>query len=203
MPDSSSHSGDDAAAATPANRSSSTSPETGAAPSPAPLPVPKPQVVRWLIIGIAVIVAGSLWSWRGKNAAQKTVEAPITLITSDREDLACALGKAIGHYKCQFRAAGQPWPEAPAEKDKLAPYFTTDRQMFLIPGLFEQPALSARYKSEPPAGKPREQLKRFVARCRLRLVEKVEGFQTRWATDANFGPADSAWVAEPEDCKIE
>ena len=200
MPDSSSHSGDDAAAATPANRSSSTSPETGAAPSPAPLPVPKPQVVRWLIIGIAVIVAGSLWSWRGKNAAQKTGEAPITLITSDREDLACALGKAIGHYKCQFRAAGQPWPEAPAEKDKLAPYFTTDRQMFLIPGLFEQPALSARYKSEPPAGKPREQLKRFVARCRLRLIEKVEGFQTRWATDANFGPADSAWVAEPEDC---
>jgi len=205
MPDSSSHSGDDASAATPADTSGGTSasPPTGAAPSPAPLPVPKPQVVRWLIIGIAAIVAGSLWSWRGKTAAQKTVDAPITLITSDREDLACALGKAVGQYKCQFRAAGQPWPEAPSDKDKLAPYFTTDRQLFLIPGLFEQPALAARYKSEPPAGKPRDQLKRFVARCRLRLVEKVEGFQTRWMSDANFGPADSAWVAEPEDCKIE
>jgi len=203
MPDSSSHSGDDATAAPPSSTTSATPAVTGEAPSPAPLPVPKPQVVRWLIIGIAAIVAGSLWSWRGKTAAQKTVDAPITLVTSDREDLACAMGKAVGHYKCQFRAAGQPWPEAPAEKDKLAPYFTTDRQMFLIPGLFEQPALAARYKSEPPAGKPRDQLKRFVARCRLRLIEKVEGFQTRWMTDANFGPADSAWVAEPEECKIE
>jgi len=206
MPDSSSHSGDDASAPAPGSTASSTSPTsgtTGAAPAAPPLPVPKPQVVRWLIIGIAAIVAGSLWSWRGKTAAQKTVEAPITLITSDREDLACAMGKAVGQYKCQFRAAGQPWPEAPAAKDKLAPYFTTDRQMFLIPGLFEQPALAARYKSEPPTGKPRDQLKRFVARCHLRLVEKVEGFQTRWMSDATFGPGDAAWVAEPQDCKIE
>jgi len=198
MPDSSSPSGDDAASS-PANPTSAP-PATAA---PAPLPVPRPQVVRWLIIGIAAIVAGSLWSWRGKTAAQKTVDAPITLVTADREDLACALGKAVGQYKCEFRAAGQPWPEAPSPKDKLAPYFTTDRQMFLIPGLFEQPALAARYKSEPPAGKPREQLKRFVARCRLHLIEKVEGFQTRWMTNSNFGPADGAWVAEPQDCKIE
>jgi hypothetical protein len=167
------------------------------------LPVPRPQIVRWLIIGIAAIVAGSLWSWRGKTAAQKNVDAPITLVTADREDLACALGKAVGQYKCEFRAVGQPWPEAPSPKDKLAPYFTTDRQMFLIPGLFEQPALAARYRSEPPAGKPRDSLKRFVARCRLHLIEKVEGFQTRWMTTAPFGPADSAWVAEAQDCKIE
>lgn len=202
MPDSSFPSGDDASGTPPTEASSGTPPTTGPAPA-APLPVPKPQVVRWLIIGIAAIVAGSLWSWRGKTAAQKSVDAPITLVTSDREDLACALGKAVGQYKCEFRAAGQPWPEAPSAKDRLAPYFTTDRQMFLIPGLFEQPALAARYQSDPPTGKPRDQLKRFVARCHLRLVEKVEGFQTRWMTGSNFGPADSAWVAEPQDCKVE
>ena len=199
MPDSSSPSGDDTSPAAPATPETS---PTGA-PTAAPLPVPRPQVLRWLIIGIAAIVAGSLWSWRGKSAAQKTVDAPITLITSDREDLACALGKAVGQYKCEFRAPGQAWPEAPAAKDKLAPYFTTDRQMFLIPGLFEQPALAARYKSDPPTGKPRDQLKRFVARCHLHLVEKVDAFQTRWATGTPFGPADGAWVAEPEDCKVE
>lgn len=200
MPDSSSPSGDDAPVAPADTATSST---TGGPPAAAPLPVPRPQVLRWLIVAIAAIVAGSLWSWHGKTAGQKTVDAPITLVTSDREDLACALGKAVGQYKCEFRAAGQPWPEAPAAKDKLAPYFTTNRQMFLIPGLFEQPALAARYHSEPPTGKPRDQLKRFVAHCQLHLVEKVDAFQTRWMTNGVFGPADGAWVAEPHDCKIE
>src|SRR3569623_3397372 len=169
MPDSSSPSGDDAAA-TPANTAGTPPTSTSGPPAAAPLPVPRPQVVRWLIFGIAAIVAGSLWSWRGKTAAQMTVDAPISLVTADREDLACARGKAVGQYKCEFRAAGQPWPEAPAPKDKLAPYFTADRQMFLIPGLVAPPALAARYESEPPTGKPREQLKRFVARSRLRLI---------------------------------
>src|SRR3569623_1119702 len=129
MPDSYSPSGDNTASS-PANPTSAPL----ATAAPAPLPVPRPQVVRWLIIGIAAIVAGSLWSWRGKAAAQTTVDAPITLVPADREDLACALGKAVGQYKCEFRAAGQPWPAAPAPKDKLDPYFATDRQLFLIPG---------------------------------------------------------------------
>jgi hypothetical protein len=203
MPDSSSPSGGDLPPASPATTTETAAPETGAAPSPAALPVPRPQMVRWLIVGIAAIVAGSLWSWRGKSASQKIIDAPITLVTSDNDDLACALDKVVGHYKCEFRAPGQPWPEAPAPKDKLAPYFTTDRQMFLIPGLFEQPALAARYRSESPAGKPRDQLHRFVARCKLHLVEKVESVQTRWMKGAPFGGADGAWIAEPEDCKVE
>ena len=83
MPDSSSPSGDDASAPPPAETSSAT-PTTPPAGGPAPaaaLPVPKPQVVRWLIIGIAAIVAASLWSWRGKTGAQEAADAPLTLVT--------------------------------------------------------------------------------------------------------------------------
>lgn len=203
MSDSSSHSGGDAPPASTAPGADTNANATGAAPNPAALPVPRPQVVRWLIVGIAAIVAGSLWSWRGKSASQRTIDAPITLVTSDREDLACAYPKAVGEYRCEYPSPGQAWPKPPAAKDKLAPYFTTDRQMFLIPGLFEQPALAARYRSEPPAGKRRDQLHRFTARCRLHLIQKVEGFETRWMLTAGFGPGDSAWVATAENCTVQ
>ncbi|HEY4188337.1 MAG TPA: hypothetical protein VGP07_24905 [Polyangia bacterium] len=194
MPDSSQTGGE--------NPPASAEPTIPAAAPPAPLPVPRPRAVKWLVVGIAAIVAGSLWSWRGKVGGAKPVDAPITLVTSDREDLACALDRAIGKYKCEFSAPGQRWSDAPAAKDRLAPYFTVDRQLYLVPGLFEQPALAARYQSESPQGRPRDKLRRFVARCKLRLVEKVDGLKTRWLVGGNFGPSDGAWVAEPEDCKV-
>lgn len=207
MPDSSSNSGgENLTSSPPAGMPAATPPPPdaiAAPPNPAPLPLPRPKFVRWVVLGIAVVVAGSLWSWRGNLTGPKDTDAPITLITSDREDLACALDRAVGHYKCEFRAPGQAWPDAPAVKDRLAPFFTTDRQLYLLPGLFEQPALADRYRTEPPRGLPRDHLRRFVARCKLHLLEKVDaGLQTRWLASGTFGPSDGAWVAEPKDCKV-
>ena len=210
MPDSSSNSGGEnlssSAATTPGAGPPAPDPiASGPGPSasgPAPLPLPRPKFVRWIVICIAAVVAASLWSWRGNVTGPKDVDAPITLITSDREDLACALNRAVGKYRCEFRGPGQVWPDAPAAKERLAPYFTTDRQLYLLPGLFEQPALADRYRTEPPRGLPRDHLRRFVARCKLHLIEKVDGLQTRWLAGSTFGPSDGAWVAEPRDCKV-
>jgi hypothetical protein len=163
----------------------------------------RPRGLEWVIVGVAVFAAWKLWDWRGNvTAPGKPVDAPITLVTSDREDLACAYGGSVGHYRCELEAAGKPWPTPPPARDRLAPYFTTGRQMYLIPGLFEQPALAARYASERPGGVPREKLRRFVAHCQLRLVERIEHFQTRWLAGGNFNDSDSAWVAEPVSCQV-
>ena len=65
--------------------------------------------------------------------------------------------------------------------------------MYLVPGLFVEPAISARYSSEVP-DKPRDQLKRFTAVCHLRAVGKLTGVRTRWS-------ADGAWI-DPQDIDV-
>jgi hypothetical protein len=162
-----------------------------------------PRGFEWVIVAVAVLVAWKLWDWRGHSTGPgKDTDAPITLVTSDREDLACGFGGSVGRYRCAFDANGKPWPDPPAAADRLAPYYTTSRQLFLIPGLFEQSALAKRYASELPSNVPRDKQKRFVARCQLHLIQKVDRFKTRWLTGGDFNDTDGAWVAEPTSCVV-
>jgi hypothetical protein len=164
----------------------------------------RPAWSEWLVVVAAVAVAWPLFNWRGKiNRPGAVVDAPITLITSDRENLACALPRSIGHFRCAFRTPQERWRDPPGREDLLAPYLTPDRQMFLVPGLFVQPALLDRYAQESPARVPPERLQRFIARCRMRLVERVDDFQARWQQNGNWGPQTGAWVAEPITCRVE
>lgn len=158
--------------------------------------------LRWIAVVVGAVVAWQLWSWRGNvSGPGKPVDAPITLITADRDDLACAMDRTIGKYRCEVPAPGKTWPQPPSNAERLMPYFTTDRQMYLIAGLWDQESLALRYKNDPPQGQPREKLKRFVAHCRLHLVQKVEGFQTRWQAGGNWGNSDPAWVADIVGCQ--
>ena len=156
------------------------------------------------MVVVAMGAAWPLWSWRGHmDRAGMVVDAPITLITSDRENLSCALDRSVGRHRCRFRAPGKPWPEPAPPSDLLAPYVTVEHRMYLVPGLFELPELEARYAEEPPGRLRPDQLRRFVARCKLRLVERIERFQARWFETSTFGPQTGAWVAEPISCKVD
>jgi hypothetical protein len=96
-------------------------------------------------------------------------------------------------------------PEKPVqvdEKNKLQPFFTVDRRLFLVPGLFLDPAVELRFKSEPPT-KPREQLTRFVARCKLQIQKPVTNVRVRWTARDNFGDPQPAEIATVVECKVE
>jgi hypothetical protein len=131
------------------------------------------------------------------------VPAAITLITSDREDLACGMDRSVGAWRCGFSASGEARNPPAAGEDVLAPYLTVSRAMFLVPGLFDQPALAARYRAEPPAGVARSNLRRFVASCRLRLRERVRTVSVRWERTAEWQPASDAWVADVVGCRVD
>jgi len=165
----------------------------------------RPRGFEWVLVGVAALIAWKLWDWRGSvTGPGKTTTAPITLVSADRDDLACAFGgTAAGKYRCEFDANAKAWPNPPAPAERLAPYYTTERQLYLIPGLFEQSALQKRYASDTGNHLQRDQQKRFVARCELRLVEKVEKLKTRWLRGGDFNDADNAWVAEPKNCTVE
>ncbi len=159
----------------------------------------------WLIFaGLAVVVFIVWTTWgRGSGTGRgSTVQAEITLVTSDRDDLACASDKAVGPYRCEFRAPGTPWPDAFAPVDKLAGYFTLDRKLYVIPGLFEQPAIAKRYAEDEQRHLAREQRARFTATCRLKLVDHLKDFQTRWVKGGEWNHQDDAWVATASDCQV-
>ena len=181
----------------------SNSPESPAVPGSSTPTASPPAPRRNLFIGVgaAIVVVLLLWSWLGRSG-KGGAELSINLVTSDRDDLACASERTFGHYRCEFKAPGVPWPDPPAPADRLAPYYTVDQQLYVIPALFEQPVLAARYKEEQPKNLPRDQRPRFAARCQLKVIDRLRDFQTRWVKTGDWGHQDDAPVAIPSDCQI-
>jgi hypothetical protein len=181
------------------------------APSPAPAPAPSPSAgtgqprprrPTWVVLAAVAVVVLAFWGWRGHVASRGTIDASINLVTTDRDDLACASEQRFGRYRCEFRAPGVAWPDPPAPADRLAGYYTVDQKLYVIPGLFEQPALAARYASEAQHKLPRDQRPRFAAACQLNVLDHLRDFQTRWLKTGDWGHQDEAPVATPSDCHI-
>lgn len=159
--------------------------------------------IEWLVLVVAAIIAWPVWNYRGERHRRgDVVDAPISLVTSDRNQLSCASRKVFGTYRCAIRAPGHAWPKPPAVAEQLAPYNTTDGQFFLVPGLFEQSALAARYAQEPPEHVAIKRLHRFVARCKLRLVHELRSVQVRWSRTGRWSDGPQGWVAEPVTCQV-
>jgi hypothetical protein len=170
-----------------------------------PRPSPRAQLS---IVGIGLLIASALWVTRGAVrprpplAPGLEIEAPITLVAADRDDLACALPRDVQGLSCAFSLPDQVLPVQDRTK-LLAPYVTTDRELFLIAGLFEVAAIRDRALADLARTRDRNAQPRFTAHCKLELVEKVTEIRTRWAPRAEWGPADEAWVARARSCRIE
>jgi hypothetical protein len=177
----------------------------GAAPQEAaPATASRNRVFIGLGVAAVVIVGAALAMQRSPQTPASTgdtVAADITLITSDRTSIDCSAATAVEPYHCGYTDESMAWKGD--EKNKLRPYYTVDRHLYLVPGLFEQPALQDRYKSEPPEGKPRDGLKRFTAKCNLKIAGKMGGVRVRWDTTGAWSNPEEVEVANIIDCKVE
>ena len=175
------------------------------AASEAPTPnASRRRVFIGLGVGAVVIIGAALAMQRapGSPGSQSgTVAADITLVTSDRADVDCAAAAGVAAYRCGFSDESMPWHGE--EQNKLKPFYTTDRHLYLIPGLFLAPSLQERFKSEPPDSKPRDQLKRFTAKCNLKIAGKVGGVKVRWLSTGAWSNPEEVEVATVIDCKVE
>lgn len=162
------------------------------------------RVFIGLGVAAVVIVGAALAMQRSPQTPASTgdtVAADITLITSDRGDVDCAAANAVEPYHCGFTDENMAWKGD--EQNKLKPFYTVDRHLYLIPGLFTQPSLQERYKSEPPEGKARDSLKRFTAKCNLKIAGKVGGVRVRWLATGAWSNPEEVEVATVIDCKVE
>jgi hypothetical protein len=156
-----------------------------------------------MVVGVSFVAGLALWSWRGRVPGRgATIHAAINLVSTDRDDLACASDQSFGRRRCEFRAPRIRWPDPPAPADRLAAYFTLDGRLLIVPGLFEQPAVAARFAAEAASGLPRDLRHRFAASCRFELVDQLRDFHTRWLASGGWNHQDEAWVAIPSDCHV-
>ncbi len=128
-----------------------------------------------------------------------TFEGDITLVTADRNDLDCSARAGVGAYQCAF--SDDRTARTVEERSKLRPFMTIDRRLLLIPGLFFEPAIEGRYKTEPP-NKPRTQLKRFSAKCEIKVVGLLDDVKARWAPDGEWEASGKVPVATVSGCQI-
>jgi len=158
---------------------------------------------QWVLVVAAVAIAPVLFSLRGSALGPgSVVEVPLTLITADKHDLSCAFEAEVAGQRCEYLRPFAPTPIDPT-KSPLQPFLSLDRQMFLIAGLFAEPNVARRYAEELPEGVPRERLRRFTARCRLKLLAGVAGAFVRFGPGAAWGAAPPLHVAQVLSCRVE
>ena len=161
------------------------------------------KILLGLVVAAVIIFAAYFATRRSpliSTGGSPATSAAITLVTSDRTDLDCVSRKGIQGYNCGFSTEIISWQGD--EQNKLKPYYTVDRHLYLIPGLFLDPAVAKRLQAEPP-NKPREQLKRFTARCQIKVIGKLTGVRTRWLVNTAWSNPEDIDVATASDCKVE
>jgi hypothetical protein len=165
------------------------------------------QTKLWIAIGIGVALAvllvmkrgGNTDSTTGQPAVGSTTSGDLTLVAADRNELECAADKGMESYQCGFIDDNKA--RAVDEKQKLRPFMTVDRHLYLIPGLFLENSISQRYNMEGP--KPRPEQKRFTAKCKIKVVGELNNVKLRWAPTGSWEPPKKFPVATVSDCAIE
>jgi hypothetical protein len=161
-------------------------------------------------LGLAVVLAiigatlAMMWPQRGTIVPGVTpggaVVAELTLTTSDRADVNCLAATGSGDFRCGFSDQNVAWNGD--EQKKLQPFYTHDRHLYLIPGLFLHPALQERFLAEPP-DRSRDLLKRFTAKCNLKVAGTVGGVRVRWLPTGTWSNPEEIEVATVMDCKVD
>jgi hypothetical protein len=160
------------------------------------------SLVEYLVVAAALCVGVALYEARGTFGPLRegaTAFGVFTLVTADRDDLACASATSLEGYSCPFDDQGTP--RGASAHGTLMPAVTVDHHLFLVADLFSDPALAARYGAEPPTP-PREALHRFEAYCTLHVVGQMAA-EVRSAPDRAWGPSEVTWVVAPRGCRVE
>lgn len=181
-------------------------------------PVEKNNILLAIVLGLLGANLVVYWTSQNTKAPRKSppavtyavgqeIDVAITLVSTDAKALACASASEVAGRHCELEASNpeRAWSkslsqELPAEQRVLAPYKTTEDLMFLIPGLFSEPALIERLKIDPPVFGIEHS--RFTAHCKLRILGKVPKLTVRWAPSGPWYPATNVFVGSASDCTV-
>lgn len=187
---------EDKAAARPKPRAKAAKRPAPRTPPPPPVP-PQGGAMGKSLLLFVVIVGGLAAAFAifgqetGSNAASgwkpgTKAQVEITLVPSDKRDLACLSGQEVAGRHCAFEAPAKPWSKGDPNDDKmlLRPYTTVDRIQFLAAGVWSDPVLAGNL----PLG-------RFSIKCTLNVEGTVKRPSVRWSPEGAWLEQTNDWHA--------
>ena len=182
-------------------------PAAAAAPKRAPSQAP-PTAGLGKSVSLFIIVVGGisvlmllLGTERGGGGASppkweegKSYDIEITLVSTDRQDLACASGTEIKGLHCGFESQARRWSKGDPNDDKkmLRPYSTTNGVQFFGAGLWSEPALTP---DKIPAT-------RFSVKCKFAVAGKMPRADIRWHEGEGWNNVADWFAGSVSDCKL-
>jgi hypothetical protein len=121
-------------------------------------------------------------------------DVEITLVKSDRTDLACAATDEVAGKHCAFEDKNKPWSKGPSVDDKvtLRPYTTVDHLQFTAAGLWSDPAMAA---DKLPST-------RFSVKCKLKVEGQTKTVFARWEQIGQWYENHDWFAGTLSDCKL-
>jgi hypothetical protein len=159
-----------------------------------------------LLFFVIVIGLGALFYALGRETPAEVAkpkwkvgdvtDVEITLVKSDRVDLACATPDEIAGKHCAFEEKNKPWSKGPSTDDKttLKPYTTAppERFQFLAAGLWSEPAMAM---DKLPAT-------RFSVKCKLKIEGSTKNVATKWEPVKDWNDNRDWFAGTLSDCKV-
>lgn len=179
-----------------------------APPRPAEPPRPPPSAGLGKSVSLFVLVVGGLsllmlvlGSERGGGPAAppkwsdgQTVDVDITLVSTDRTDLACSSGTEIKGLHCGFESQSKRWSKGDVNDDSklLRPYSTTNSINMLAAGVWSQPVLA-------PDKLPSS---RFTIKCKFTVAGKMPRADVRWHEGEGWNNVTDWYTGTVSNCQM-
>lgn len=192
----------------PAAKAESAKPARVATGKPVEAPRPPPSAGLGKSVSLFVLVVGGLslamlvlGSERGGGQAAapkwnegQTVDVDITLVSTDRTDLACASGTEIKGLHCAYESQSKKWSKGDAndEKKTLRPYSTTTSINMLAAGVWSEAVLA-------PDKLPSS---RFTLKCKFNVAGKMPRADVRWHEGEGWNNVTDWYTGTVSDCKM-
>jgi hypothetical protein len=122
-----------------------------------------------------------------------TVDVDITLVSTDKQDLACASGGDLKGLHCGYETQAKRWTKGDPndEKKTLRPYSTTNGINFLAAGVWTDPALSGELPKT-----------RFAVTCKLNVAGKMPRADVRWHEGEGWNSVNDWYTGDVSACKL-
>jgi hypothetical protein len=185
----------------PVARGVKAAPKVDASKAPPAAGLGKSVLLFVVVVGGLSLLMLALGAERGGSAAAppkwnegQSVDVDITLVSTDKTDLACASGTEVKGLHCGFESQGKRWTKGDAADDKkiLRPYSTTNNINMLAAGVWSEPALAG---DKMPGA-------RFTFKCKFNVVGKMPRADVRWHEGEGWNNVTEWYTGSVSDCKI-
>jgi hypothetical protein len=123
----------------------------------------------------------------------QVVDMEITLVATDKRELACSAADEVAGRHCAFEAPSKPWSKGDNSDDKkiLRPYTTVDGTQFIGAGLWSEPVLA---NSLPTT--------RFTVKCKYTVEGKVKAPTFHWESGWEGAPRGEMFAGLLSGCTL-